>query len=309
MAEGGYILILDEFQYFNRKGYKEFCSYLQAGVDRLADKSEQVRGGLIVLGSVHTEMMALLEDRTAPLYNRVTDTLDLTHLDIGSILLILQDHAAPTPERLLFLWSLFEGVPKFYRDCYEQQVLSAERKLLLRRIFFESSSPLRSVTDNFLRSWLAALANPVSAIAFRPLGDLIEEADQRLADVEGGALEKLVGQLYEERSRRGIGDFPITHRVQKFWDRSDTEIDLVAVNKTEQAIRFGSCKRSPKKLLSDVNNFKEHVDRFLQTMPQYQGWTQQYVGIAPVLDAEQRAILAGHDIIPQDLNDLTRDLN
>ncbi|HUY31331.1 MAG TPA: hypothetical protein VMV69_01015 [Pirellulales bacterium] len=31
MAEAGYTLILDEFQYFNRKGYEEFCSYLQAG--------------------------------------------------------------------------------------------------------------------------------------------------------------------------------------------------------------------------------------------------------------------------------------
>ena len=128
MAEGGYILILDEFQYFNRKGYEEFCSYLQAGVDRLAAKADQVRGGLIVLGSIHTEMMALLEDRTAPLYNRVTDTIDLTHLDIGSILSILRDHADPTPERLLFLWNLFEGVPKFYRDCYEQEVLAEERQ-------------------------------------------------------------------------------------------------------------------------------------------------------------------------------------
>ena len=384
MAEGGYILILDEFQYFNRKGYEEFCSHLQATVDRLAAKAEKVSGGLIVLGSIHTEMMALLEDRTAPLYNRVTDIIDITHLDIGSILSILQDHAAPTPERLLFLWNLFEGVPKFYRDCYEQGVLAADRKALLRRIFFESSSPLRSeadnwflrelrgrydvilkfvarnpgrmhyelvkaireasgspdtqiggylkvlierfglierklpvfarpeakrgryyVTDNFLRSWLAALANPVSAIAFRPLNELIDEADQRLADVEGGALEKLAGQLYEERSRKGIGDFPLTHRVQGFWDKAGTEIDLIAVNDATESIRFGSCKRSPKKLLSDINNFKQHVERFLQTKPEYQGWTKQYAGISPALDAEQRAILTHHDIIPQDLNDLT----
>lgn len=37
--------------------------------------------------------------------------------DIGSILSILKDHAEPSPQHLLFLWSLFEGVPKFYRDC------------------------------------------------------------------------------------------------------------------------------------------------------------------------------------------------
>jgi AAA+ ATPase superfamily predicted ATPase len=299
----------------------------------------------------------------------------------------MQEHADPSPHRLLFLWSLFEGVPKFYRDCYEQEVLDADRKTLLRRIFFESSSPLRSeaenwflrelrgryafvlkfvarnpgrmhrelvqtirdasgdpdtqiggylkvmverfrlierrlpvfakpeakrgryyMTDNFLRSWLAALANPVSAIAFRPLEELIDEADGRLADVEGGALEKLVGQLYEERSRKGVGDFPITHRVQGFWNKADTEIDLVAANEQTQSIRFGSCKRSPAKLLSDVNNFKGHVERFLQAMPIYQAWTKQYVGISPLLDAEQRAVLTRHDIIPQDLNDLVQGL-
>ena len=384
MVEGEYVVILDEFQYFNRKGCEEFCSLLQAAVDRLAAKANQVTGGLIVLGSIYTEMMALLEDRSAPLYNRVTDTIDLTHLDINSVLSILRDHADTSPHRLLFLWNLFEGVPKFYRDCYEQGVLSADRSTLLRRIFFESSSPLRTeadnwflrelrgrydvvlkfvarnpgrmhnelvqairdasgnpdtqiggylkvlierfrliekklpvfakpeakrsryyVTDNFLRSWLAALANPVSAIAFRPVEQLVKEADQRLGETEGGALEKLAGQLYEERSRKQVGDFPLTQRIQGYWDRRDTEIDLVAVNEAEEVIRFGSCKRSPHRLLSDVNNFKGHVGRFLETMPRYREWKHQYVGIAPVLDADQRAVLARHDVIPQDLTDLT----
>ena len=63
MAEGGYILILDEFQYFNRKGYEEFCSYLQGGVDRLAAKADQVRGGLIVLGSIPVGVIGLLFKR------------------------------------------------------------------------------------------------------------------------------------------------------------------------------------------------------------------------------------------------------
>jgi AAA+ ATPase superfamily predicted ATPase len=165
------------------------------------------------------------------------------------------------------------------------------------------------VADNFLRSWLAALANPVSAIAFRPIDQLIQEADQRLEDVEGGALEKLAGQLYEERSRQGLGDFPLTQRVQGYWDRADTEIDLVAVNETAQTIRFGSCKRSPSRLLSDVNKFRGHVGRFLETMRQYQKWKVECVGIAPVLDGEQRAVLNRHGIIPQDLTDLTASLD
>src|SRR5205085_887669 len=104
-----------EFQYFNRKAFTEFCSLLQAAVDRLAADAHRVKGGLIVLGSIHTEMTALLEDRSAPLYNRVTDSIELTHLDIGSVLAILREHTDAAPEHLLFLWSLFEGLPKFYR--------------------------------------------------------------------------------------------------------------------------------------------------------------------------------------------------
>jgi hypothetical protein len=52
-------------------------------------------------------------------------------------------------ERLLFLWTLFEGVPKFYRDCFEQSVLDASRRDLLERTFFASSSPLRTEADNW----------------------------------------------------------------------------------------------------------------------------------------------------------------
>lgn len=384
MARGGYLLILDEFQYFNRKWYAEFCSLLQAAVDRLAADSASVPGGLIVLGSIHTEMQALLEERSAPLYNRVTDDLELTHLDIVSLLVMLREHADTAPERLLFLWNLFEGVPKFYRDCYEQGVLGADRHTLLRRIFFESSSPLRAeadnwflrelrgrydvvlkyvarhpgrmhnelvqslreasgdpdaqiggylkilierfrlierrlpvfakpdarrsryyIADNFLRSWLAALANPVAALQFRPVDHLVREADQRLEVAEGTGLERLAGQLYEERSRRGLGDFPLTARVQGYWDKGDTEIDLVAVNETDQRIRFASCKRSPSKLLADVNNFKGHVARFLQAKPAYQSWKVELAGIAPSLTAEQRALLTQHEVLPQDLQDLT----
>jgi predicted AAA+ superfamily ATPase len=165
------------------------------------------------------------------------------------------------------------------------------------------------VADNFLRSWLAALANPVSAIAFRPVEQLVSEADQRLADVEGSTLEKLVGQLYEERSRKGIGGFPLSQRIQGYWDRGDTEIDLVAVNASDEVIRFGSCKRSPSKLLSDVNNFKKHVERFLESMPKYRSWKLEYVGIAPELNTEERAVLVRHDLMPQDLHDLTANLD
>lgn len=41
------------------------------------------------------------------------------------------------------------------------------------------------LTDNFLRAWLAALANPIQALNFAPVNRLIEQADVRGAKPQG----------------------------------------------------------------------------------------------------------------------------
>lgn len=381
MARAGGVVVLDEFQYVNRAPLTELTSALQAEVDALSAQASSITGGLIVLGSLHTEIAALLEDRNAPLYNRTTDEIALSHLDLKAIVDIIRDHADYSPERLLFLWNLFEGVPKFYRDCFEQGVLGAERKELLRRIFFESSSPLRHeaenwflkefrgrydvvlkfiarhpgtdhaqlkasagtpeaddqfggyikvltekyrmierrlpifakpnarrgryyIADNFLRAWLAALANPVAAMNFRPVDQLVDDADSRLATAEGYGLEKLVAQLYEERSRRSIGDFSLTRRIQGYWNSPDTEIDLVAVDEQHRRIRFASCKRSASDLPAGAAALDGHIARFLKSFRQYADWTIERVAIAPSIPAEIRALLSTRGHLSQSLDDL-----
>lgn len=387
LVRDGYVVALDEFQYFSRKHLSEFTSHLQASVDRLAADAAHVRGGLIVLGSLHAELVALLEDRAAPLYNRTTDHLELRHLDIASVLAILDAHGTRDPRRLLFLWNLFEGVPKFYRDAYEQGVLQEDREPLLARMFFRSSSPLRTeaenwflselrgrydvvlkhvarspgctngdieahvrevspetaeqvggylkvlidryqmierrlpifakpnarrgryyIRDNFLRSWLAALQSPVSAINFRPEEVLVRQASERLAEVEGHGFERLVAQLYEERSRAGVGDFGLTHRIEGYWDSRDTEIDLVALDEDSRRIRFGTCKRNAARLPAAVAELDGHIARFLAAHPAYAGWTVERVALAPVIDDLLRARLADAGVVAQDLGDLTAGL-
>jgi uncharacterized protein len=81
-----------------------------------------------------------------------------------------------------------------------------------------------------------------------------------------------VGEIYEERSRKRLAGFPRTSCITGYWDRSDSEIDLVAVNEERRQLRFGTCKRSPARLRSDVNNFKGHIERFLETSPRYRSW-------------------------------------
>ena len=120
----------------------------------------------------------------------------------------------------------------------------------------------------------------MSAINFVPTERLVAQADERLAEVEGHALEKLVGALYEERSRKGMGDFPLSSHIQGYWDRNDTEIDLVAVNETERRIRFGGCKRNAERLVADIPVLADHIERFLSAHPRYRAWTLERVSIA-----------------------------
>jgi uncharacterized protein len=383
LAEQGYVIALDEFQYFSRKPLFDFCSLLQAEIDQLSARANQIRGGLIVLGSLHAEMAALLEDRAAPLFNRTTDKLMLDHLDVASLLEMLNIHADCDPERVLFLWNLFEGVPKFYRDAYEQGVLDADRPTLLRALFFKSSSPLKGeadnwflrefrgrydmllqhvarhpgctnadieaaisdvsphegkqvggylkvlsqryamierrlpifakpkarsgryyIRDNFLRSWLAALQRPVSAVHFSPEAQLVSQADQLLAEAEGAALEELAGRLYEEASRKGLGDFPLSERIKGYWDRAALEIDLVAVSETTHRIRFGTCKRNPNKLPGSLDSLRANVQAFLEHHTQYARWTVELCAIAPTISPSIRQALAGEGVIAQSLTDL-----
>ena len=44
---------------------------------------------------------------------------------------------------------------------------------------------------------------------------MIAEAVDRLQVVEGKGLDKLAGQLYGERSQKGLGDFPLTNIISQ----------------------------------------------------------------------------------------------
>lgn len=387
LCRAGYVVVLDEFQYFHRERLREFTSFLQREVDALSATAEECRGGLVVLGSLHAEIQALLDDRAAPLFNRTTDEIALPHLDLAAVAEILDTHADRDAARMLFAWTLFEGVPKFYRDCYEQGVLGAGRRELLRKMFFESSSPLRTeadnwflkelhgrydvvlkyiarqpgashadieayvkqtsrdqpeqvagyvkvlieryeliekklpifagdkarrsryyLADNFLVAWLAALANPVAALTFSPVERLLDMADGALENVEGNAFEKLVAQAYEERSRKGVGDFALTSRIQGYWDRSDTEIDLVALNDDERRIRFGDCKRSSERLVRNAQTFIGHTRRFLEAFPRFEHYRVERVGLTVSASPETRKALEVHGVGCQDLNELIEPL-
>lgn len=198
----GWVVALDEFQYFHRPSIAPFCSFLQAEVDALRHERGEHPGGLVVLGS-YTEMTALLDDRSAPLFGRVTDTLDLPHLDIASVLQILRAHADTRPERLLSVWNLFEGIPKFYRDAWERGVLGVPRRELLQEMFFSSSAPLRNEADHWLLQELRGRYDMVLRYVAEHPGCNNAEVDEWARRLDAGSERQVGGYLkvLDERYR------------------------------------------------------------------------------------------------------------
>ncbi len=153
MCRAGMVVVLDEFQYFTRAGLWPFNSFLQAQVDELRNTQQ---GGLFVLGSIQSEMEALLNDKAAPLYGRLTAQRHLDHWDFQDLQEVFAAHAIGDPYQWLTLWCFFEGVPKFYRDAYEQGLFDVApdrfQAEVLSRMFLMSSSPLTEEADTwFLR--------------------------------------------------------------------------------------------------------------------------------------------------------------
>lgn len=195
MCRDGWIIIIDEFQYFHRKSLSPFASHLQAQVDSLRESS---RGGLFVLGSIHTEMTAILEDQASPLFNRITHRIELKHWDFETLFEMFNEHGVQDPHRRLFLWSLFEGVPKFHRDCFEQGVFSLpadDRQETLHRLFFSGSSPLRDEAINWFLRELRGRYDSVLKLLARNGHCSYGELTRQYADAGSGGDKQLSAYL------------------------------------------------------------------------------------------------------------------
>lgn len=153
LCRKGVIVAVDEFQVCFRGPLRGLPSLLKERVDRLQGTA---RGGLIVLGSVQTEMHALIHDRQAPLFGRETFSLNLGQWDIGTVLEVGAEHGAGDPHRCLTLWTLFGGVPKYWRHYSELEGLDSSLQWsewaaeLCESLFIRPTAPLFEEGDALL---------------------------------------------------------------------------------------------------------------------------------------------------------------
>lgn len=387
LMQRGYICAVDEFQYFNRASLSEFPSHLQFRIDQL--RSSEATGGLFALGSIHTEMTAVLDDKNSPLFNRISHRISVGHWDFETLFEMFREHEITDPNHWLMLWSIFEGVPKFYRDCFDNGVLKPDaehRDKTLRAMFFEGASPLKDeaenwflrelrgrydsllkilarmgpcslgalkeeygrtgssddkqlsgylktltekyqmvetvqpifakeggrktryrIADNFLTAWLSALVRNVQLARIRPVSEALGKANTSLMVHEGYAFEKMVRLLLEECSRKGVGDFSLTHLAKGYWNRTDgtdIELDVVAIDEDSKTIRVGSCKRTASAHdTASLYKFDSHIARFRATElgRKYNNWKIQKALYSPDFDDYRRKLLSDKGYICVDL--------
>lgn len=185
LCRAGLVVVLDEFQYFTRDKLSPFNSFLQAQVDALRSAGLK-QGGLFVLGSLQSEMNALLDDKAAPLYGRITAQIRLDHWDFADLMDVFRHHAIQDPRQWLTLWTFFEGVPKFYHDAFEQGLLDESpehfAEILLTGMFVRSSSPLSEEADTWflreLRGRAVSVLHYLAGHAGCSHGDIVAELSE-----------------------------------------------------------------------------------------------------------------------------------
>lgn len=208
LNRAGIVVVLDEFQYFTSPQLAAFNSFLQAEVDVLRDTTG---GGLFVLGSLQAEMGALLDDKAAPLYGRLTHSFRLDHWDFEDLLDVYHSHGMHDPYQWLVLWTYFEGVPKYYRDAHSLGLFDVPadklRDELITRLFLTEGSPLAEEADiaflRELRGQLLAILNFVAEHPGRGHNELVATLTSPVETGHslGAQLKKLVDN-YQMIDRR-----------------------------------------------------------------------------------------------------------
>lgn len=140
MKENYLILVFDECQNFASIDMAVF-SILQKHWDLQKDS---VTGSLIFIGSVFTLMKNIFEDEKEPLFGRVTSRLYLEQFHPVTIAEILEDYHLDPAQELLFYYTLFGGLPKYYFLLDRYELFGKSREEIIKRFFAEQDAVLQN---------------------------------------------------------------------------------------------------------------------------------------------------------------------
>jgi uncharacterized protein len=346
------IVVFDEFQN---------CKYVDDSIFSILQKhidlnKDQLKGMLIVIGSINSMMRNIFEKSDQPLYGRLNGSFLLGHFSTGTIQEILKDHGLTSNDDFLFFYSIFEGIPFYYnyiseRDGYkksrenlfiedimdENSILLNEGKEILLEEFGKDYSTYFSILEAIAAgaTTMSRIAD-ISGIFINNLGRYISELinDHELIErkvpfdskeknkmgryyIGDNFLDFWFRYIFKNKSRMEIvrrehfaaevlGDMPVFmgkkfeklviayliemnredrirfDRIGQYWDRGETEIDLIFTNDNEKIIYFGECKLSAGRFR--INSLEKKIKKFLSANQQYNDWKKILNLYTPEID-------------------------
>ncbi|MDQ1354944.1 MAG: uncharacterized protein QG657_5253 [Acidobacteriota bacterium] len=149
--------------------------------------------------------------------------------------------------------------------------LMEDHELIERRAPFDSKESHKMgryyINDNFLDFWFRYIFKNKSRIEILGGERLAAEIMEDMPVFMGKKFEKLMIAYLSVLNREGRLRFD---RIGQYWDRGETEIDIIFTNDREKEIYFGECKLSPKRF--NIEAIEAKIRKFLAVGSKYSSW-------------------------------------
>ena len=194
---------------------------------------------------VYTSIERCVMSKESYLYEEPSFLLEKEVKDVGSYFPIFKTIASGKEKQSEIASALNvaqTNLPKYLKtlidlDILEREVPATEDKPE------KSKMGLYKIKDNYIRFWFRFIYPYRSYIE-------MDNTDFVMQKIQQGFVANHAAFVYEDICRReympalvadGKWDFTPT-RIGRWWDRSDTEIDIVAVDENSDNVIFGECK-------------------------------------------------------------------
>lgn len=257
MAETPLYVVIDEFQNFLQVDDSVF-SVLQKHWDQ---NNARCKGGIICIGSVQTLMRDIFEGMKEPLFGRVTDKISLKPLTVDVVAEILQDNGAGIGKDLLFFYSLFGGIPKYYDLLHRSKFFKKSQTEIIKRFFCEQDAVLQNegrelLIEEFGKNYhlyfsilqtVACGVTQMSQIADKT-GIDVNSISKYLDELvtKYGVLERRLPVTATSGEHKN-GRYHIADQLLKFWFRY--------IYKNQSLVAIGAEDRLAEKIVSDLPTF------------------------------------------------------
>lgn len=257
MKEHSAIVVFDEFQNFEAVDPSVF-STLQKHWDK---EKDNIKGVFVFIGSVFTLMQRIFEDKKEPLFGRTTARLYIEPLTPFAVSEILKDYRLEPASHLLFYYTLFGGIPKYYFLLDRYGLFGKPHPEIIRKLYCEPDAALQKegrelLIEEFGKNYhlyfsilqviaggetqMARIAN-CTGINVNSISKYLEELTSYYQVIERRI------PVTEYKYEKKIGRYYIKDPALRFWFRY--------IFKNQSLIELGDEKALAGKIINDLPTF------------------------------------------------------